>query len=93
MPAPPFLPPLADVARVASAAVVANPRITLDDAVRALRTVREGSGIPASTLRKHKKFPRQIRTLVNSRGYVMLNQVTAPDIDTFYANGKLGGRT
>jgi len=86
VPAPPFLSPVADVARVASAAVVANSRITLADPIRAFLTAREGSGIPASTLRKHKKFAKQIRALVNSRGYVMLNQVTAPDIDTFYAN-------
>jgi hypothetical protein len=64
----------------------------LNDAIRAFLAVREGSCIPASTLRKHKQFVKQIRALVNSRGYATINQVNAPDqvnspdIDTFYAN-------
>jgi integrase len=70
-----------------------DSRITLDDAIKAFLAVREGSGISASTFRKHKTFAKQIRALAESRGYVMLDQFTARDIDTFYANWKLGVRT
>jgi len=68
-------------------------RITIEDALLAYLAVREGSGISESTLRKHRTFSKQIRTLAESRGYVVLEQITARDIDTFYANWKLGVRT
>jgi integrase len=84
--------PLADPAPLATR-TVDDSRITIDDATNAFLAVREGSGISASTLRKHKTFAKQIRALGESRGYVMLDQFTARDVDTFYANWKLGVRT
>ena len=80
-------------APIAEVAAAVDARITIDDAIKSFLAVREGSGISASTLRKHRTFAKQIRALADSRGYAMLDQFTARDIDSFYANWKLGVRT
>jgi len=92
--APAPVPPVVHVVPSASGPLAAaDSRITIDDAIRAFLAVRKGSGISASTLRKHKTFAKQIRALADSRGYAMLDQFNARDIDAFYANWKLGVRT
>ena len=83
----------AAAAPVAEVAAAVDERITIDDAIKSFLVVREGSGISESTLRKHRTFAKQIRALADSRGYAMLDQFTARDIDAFYANWKLGVRT
>lgn len=72
---------------------VHSSRISIDEAIAAFLAVREGSGISASTLRKHRTFAKQIRALADSRGYAMLDQFSARDIDAFYASWNLGVRT
>jgi hypothetical protein len=38
-------------------------------------------------LRKYKTFTKQLTIFTDSRGYVMLDQFTASDIDVFTATG------
>ncbi|MEZ5402631.1 MAG: site-specific integrase [Bryobacteraceae bacterium] len=70
----------------------AEERITIDDAIAAYLTVREGSGIKPPTLGAYRAFAKQLRALADLHGYRMLDQFTVRDIDTFYANWKLGPR-
>jgi integrase/recombinase XerD len=69
-----------------------KPRITIEDACRVFRTSRESAGLAPATLRKYRTFTRQIIAYADSRGYVMLDQITPADIDLFWANWKLGPR-
>ena len=45
-----------------------------------------------ATLRKYQTFTKQITAYADSQGYVLLDQITADDIDLFWANWKLGPR-
>ena len=70
----------------------ASGRVTLADAFTAFLAIRAGAKIAPSTLRKYKTFTKQLRAYADNKGYVMLDQFTAPDIDVFYANWKMGAR-
>jgi integrase len=54
--------------------------------------LREGEKIAPATLRKYRTFTNQLQAFADSRGYVMLDQLTSGDIDTFYSGLKLGPR-
>lgn len=69
-----------------------KPRMTIGDACDVFMTARESSGIAPATLRKYRTFTKQICAYAEARGYVMLDQITAADIDLFWANWKLGAR-
>lgn len=85
-------PVVAAVVEPAASAEPADTRITIVDATGAYLAVREGSGITESTMRQHRTFAKRIRALADSRGYVMLVQFKARDIDEFYSSWKLGVR-
>ena len=55
-------------------------------------SLREGEKIAAATLRKYRTFAKQLLAFAESRGYVMLDQLTSGDVDLFYGSLKLGGR-
>lgn len=55
-------------------------------------TARESPGIAPATLRKYQTFINQLTAYTDGRGYVMLDQVMASDIDLFWAAWKLGPR-
>jgi integrase len=67
-------------------------RITIADAIAAFLAIREGSKIAPSTLRKYRTFCKQLRAFGDEKGYAMLDQFTAADVDVFYATWKLGPR-
>lgn len=67
-------------------------RVTVADAVKVFLTNREAAKIAPATLRKYKVFTGQLTTFANSRGYLMLDQITSGDIDLFYGSWKLGAR-
>ncbi len=67
-------------------------RITIADAVKVFLSNREGANIAPATLRKYRTFTNQIKAFADSRGYVMLDQFDASDIDMFYGGWKLGPR-
>lgn len=70
----------------------ASKRITIADAVVAFLAVREGSKIASSTLRKYRTFCKQLQAFADHKGYLLLDQFTAADVDAFYAGWKLGPR-
>jgi integrase len=76
----------------AEEAPAARPRITISDATKIFLSHREGAEIAPATLRKYKTFVRQLTSFADSRGYIMLDQFTAADIDLFYGSTKLGPR-
>jgi integrase len=67
-------------------------RITIADATKVFLSNREGAKIAHATLRKYKIFTKQLTAFANSRGYVMLDQLTSSDIDVFYGGWNLGAR-
>jgi integrase len=71
----------------------ASSRITVDEAIKVFLTLREGDKIAPATLRKYKTFTKQLRAFAEEKGYVMLDQFTSIDIDSFYSGLKLGART
>lgn len=78
----------------ASTLEAAKPgRITIEDALKVFMASRHGMKIQPSTLRKYRTFTRQITTFAESKGYIMLDQITPGDIDLFYARWELGART
>lgn len=68
-------------------------RISIVDAIKIFLNNREGAKIAPATLRKYKTFAKQLATFGESRGYVMLDQLTSEDIDLFYSRWELGART
>ena len=70
----------------------ARPRTTIEDACKVFITNRQSAELAPATLRKYRTFTKQISAYAESRGYVMLDQLTPPDIDLFWANWKLGPR-
>jgi len=70
----------------------AKARVTIADACDVFITNRESAGLAPATLRKYRTFTKQITAYADSRGYVMLDQITAGDIDLFWAKWKLGAR-
>jgi len=79
-------PPTAPVAAPVRA------RITIADAVRVFLSHREGARIAPATLRKYRTFTKQLTAFADTRGYLMLDQLTSGDIDVFYGGWKLGAR-
>lgn len=69
-----------------------SSRISIADAIAAFLAIRQGSKIAPSTMRKYVTFTKQLRAFADDKGYVMLDQFTAADIDVFYATWKLGPR-
>lgn len=69
-----------------------KPRVTIADACKVFITNREAAGLAPATLRKYRTFAKQLGDYADARGYVMLDQITAADIDLFWANWKLGAR-
>ena len=69
----------APVATIASAPVpeAQNTRMKITDAIRVFMSLREGEKITHATLRKYRTFTKQILAFAESRGYVMLDQVTS----------------
>lgn len=67
--------------------------ITLSDACAIFITNREAAGLAGATQRKYRTFTKQLAFFAVDRGYVMLDQFSARDIDQFWANWKLGPRT
>jgi hypothetical protein len=77
--------------------VVAEPapakaRVEIADACQVFFINRESAGLAPATLRKYRTFTKQLTAYADSRGYVMLDQITPADIDLFWANWKLGPR-
>jgi integrase len=70
----------------------AQARVTIADACDIFITNRESAGLAPATLRKYRTFTKQIIAYADSRGYVMLDQITAGDIDLFWAKWKLAAR-
>jgi integrase len=68
-------------------------RVTIAAAAGAYLSNRAAAKIANSTLRKYKTFIKQLCDFADTRGYVMLEQFTAGDIDVFYGALKLGART
>jgi integrase len=68
-------------------------RITIADAAKVFLSNREGAKIAPATLRKYRTFTKQLTAFADSRGYVMLDQITSADIDVFYGGLSLGART
>jgi len=67
-------------------------RATIADASRAFILNREAAGLALATLRKYRTFVKQFGDFAEKRGYIVLEQVTAADVDLFWANWKLGPR-
>jgi integrase len=66
------------------------PRITIADAIKVYLTNREGAKIADTTLRKYKTFTKQLTEFADTRGYVLLDQITSSDMDVFYSGLALG---
>ena len=70
-----------------------SARITIDAASEVFLSLRESDRIAPATLRKYRTFTKQLQAFAASRGYVMLDQLTAADVDRFYSGLSLGPRT
>ena len=70
----------------------APPRITIEEACRIFLATREAT-VAYPTLRKYKTFTKQLKAFADTRGYVMLDQFRAGDIDVFYTTSTLGARS
>jgi integrase len=70
----------------------AKTRHSIADACKVFLANRESANLAPATLRKYQTFTKQITAYAESKGYVFLDQITADDIDLFWANWKLGPR-
>jgi len=68
-------------------------RVTIVDATKVFLDNREGAQIAPATLRKYRTFTNQLKAFADLRGYLLLDQFTSNDIDTFYGSWKLGARS
>ncbi len=68
------------------------PRVTVADACRLYYAHRESAGLAPSTLRVYRTFLARISAFAASCDYTMIDQFTIDDIDTFWADWKLGAR-
>ncbi len=72
---------------------IATPRgITLMEATDAYLIKCKHRGIQPATLSKYQTFMKQLRAYCDGRGYVLVNQLSVPDMDSFYASWKDGTR-
>jgi integrase len=83
-------PPVPEVPEPNSAP--AKTRISIADGCRVFLANRQSANLAAATLRKYETFTNQITAYAESKGYVFVDQITADDIDLFWANWKLGPR-
>lgn len=67
--------------------------ITIEDATINFIASRKNRGIEAPTLSKYQTFVKQLRAYCDSRGYLLLDQLTVADMDRFYASWKDGKRS
>ncbi|MGE0705198.1 MAG: tyrosine-type recombinase/integrase [Vicinamibacterales bacterium] len=70
----------------------AKTRHTIADACKVFLANRESANLAPATFRKYQTFTKQIMANAESKGSVFLDQITADDIDLFWANWKLGPR-
>jgi integrase len=70
----------------------AKSRVSVVDGCKVFLANRESANLASATLRKYQTFTKQIAAYADSKGYVFLDQITADDIDLFWANWKLGAR-
>lgn len=82
---PTMLPPVPDPAPE-------KVRATIADVSRAFLINREAAGLAPATLRKYHTFVKQLGDYAETRGYIMLDQITPTDVDLFWAKWKLGPR-
>ena len=68
------------------------PAITIADAIKVYLGNRETANVAPATLRKYRTFTKKVQVFGDSRGYVMLDQFTATDMDVFYSGSTLGIR-
>jgi integrase len=59
-------------------------RFTIEHATTAYLDNRAGRKIQPPTLRKYRTLANQLRAFAETRGYVMLDQLTSTDMDAFY---------
>lgn len=70
----------------------ATPRVSITDATEAYLARCRNRGLTDSSLSKYRTSIKQLRAYCDSRGYVMLDQLTIADMDRFYASWKDGKR-
>ena len=88
---PPVAPPQAALPVPAE---TADPeRFTIERATKAYLDNREGRGIQPPTFRKYRTMVNQLRAFAETRGYVMLDQLGATDMDAFYEAWSDGKRS
>jgi site-specific recombinase XerD len=81
------------VVQAMSSAPTPQPaRIKIADASAVFLSLREGEKIASATLRKYRTFIKQLQAFADSRGYIMLDQLTSADLDMFYSDMPLGIR-
>ena len=61
-------------------------RTTIQEGTDAFIATCVSRGISLPTLKKYKTFTKQLRAYCESRGYIMLDQLTVADMDVFYAS-------
>jgi integrase len=68
-------------------------RPTVADAIKAYLANRQTANLAPASLRKYGVFTRKVQAFADARGYLMLDQFTTADIDTFYSTSGLGIRS
>ena len=68
-------------------------RITIIEGTDAYVSTCISRGISLPTLKKYKTFTKQLKAYCESRGYIMLDQLTVADMDLFYGSWKDGKRS
>jgi integrase len=68
-------------------------RFKIADAIQAFIAHRQNRGLTPSTLKKYRTLTRQLSAFVDSKGFVMLDQLGVSDMDMFYASWKDGIRS
>jgi integrase len=61
---------------------------TIVEATDAFVMQRKQRGLAKATEGKYATFVKQLRTYIDSKGYVFMSQLTIPDMDAFYASWK-----
>jgi len=67
--------------------------VTIAEASRSYLVKSEHRGVKQSTLSKYRTFTKQLCEYADSRGYIMVDQLTVADMDNFYASWKDGIRS
>jgi integrase len=69
-----------------------DKRVTIEDVAEAYIASRKNLGIARATLGKDRTLMNQLRAYRDSRGYVLMDQLTVADMDRFYASWPDGKR-